>query len=172
MKQNKDVRAMIKSILANHKHAVDLVNSYTDNAEDVMEYIRNWLKSKSIVLEKDNPRSLKFSSQKIKDIFAKHNEPYDIENCYYYIGVNSDVIEAYAEMNTTKTNKVWTNAQNEIKNCLGRTSRGGAWYRVDETYTLISPASERGLSLDDIKSSVEKNLQDFLDNIKVFESKL
>ncbi len=175
LKGNKDIRKLCKEILREHRDAVEILKAYTDNAEEVMKYVKSRVQSdfSGAVTVQDNGFSKRFYSKSMLEFFTRHGE--DISNggqvkCSISFGGKDGPIVGIFGLDKRRDEK-WSPAQQIIMNVTTPDKKRSEMYFTVVNEKLISE-EERELPFDEIKPKLDERLAALFDKIREIENKL
>lgn len=174
--ENKELRDLCKQIYREHKDALEILLSYTDNGEEVIRYSKDWLCAHypDIVLFKDNALTFRFYTKTIEEYFARHGEGFyaadGTAKCLIDFGQwYGPVVSAFC---LTKTRKEqWSVAQKKIMAQVAPNKRQGDLYFRFNKLTLLD-GDNRQRPFEEIRPALERGLEILIERVKKFDEML
>ncbi|MBQ6922418.1 MAG: PD-(D/E)XK nuclease family protein [Clostridia bacterium] len=162
LRNNVKIRALCKEILKKHADAIELLNHYTDNVDEVYEFIYEWVKENisDIHYIYFKGRQLSFYTNKIFDFFAKFGRQVEITKSWFafQVGVNSKDGPIKLGIGLGKQTEEWGEPETIIKEKVLPDKLFGNKYCTLFQIELLSD-SDRQLSIEEIKPQLEERLQ-------------
>lgn len=183
LKNNKDIASLCRKIRKDHKEAINILLNYTDNAEEVIKYCVERLKSAFTVKEiHQTALSASICTKKIAELFAKHGEGITLENgsfkCRYEIGCKDGPILLSISMETANGN--WSAPQLFIKDCAKYNGYMGNKYCTLFNKIVLLPeegrmqpfVASKSDEYKELKIELDKKINEFLNKIIPIEEQL
>lgn len=162
LKNNIKVRSLCKEILKKHADAIELLNHYTDNIDDVYEFIYEWFKENisDIHYIYYKGRQLCFYTDKIFDFFAQYGRQVEITKSWFCFGsgINSKDGPVKLWIGLGKQTDEWGEPETIIKNKVLPDKPFGNKYCTLYQIELLSDG-DRQMSFESIKPQLEERLQ-------------
>ncbi len=162
LRNNVKVRALCKEILKKHAEAIELLNHYSDNVDEVYEFICGWFKENisNIHYIYFKGRQLCFYTDKIYELFAKYGRSVEITKSWFafQVGINSKDGPIKLGIGLGKQTEEWGEPETIIKNKVLPDKTFGNKYCTLFQIELLSD-SDRQLSMEEIKPQLEDRLQ-------------
>lgn len=173
--ENKELRSLCKQIMHDHRDALDILLSYTDNGEEVIRYSKEWLqKNGNVILWKDSALSFRFYTETIRDYFERHGETlYAADGtvkCLWDFGQWD--IPVVSVCCLTKTHEeTWSAALKKVMAAVNaKKKQGNRFFRLGKS--ILLDENDRQQPFEIIRPKLEQNLQILLDKIKQFDNLL
>lgn len=161
LRNNVKIRALCKEILKKHADAIELLNHYSDNIDEIYEFIYAWVKENiaGIHYIYFKGRKLCFYTDKIYDLFAKYDRQVEITKSWFafQVGVNSKDGPIKLGIGLGKETEEWGEPETIIKNKVLPDKPFGNKYCTLFQIELLSD-SDRQLSMEEIKPQLEERL--------------
>lgn len=162
LRNNMKVRALCRDILKKHADAIELLNHYTDNIDDVYEFINGWIKENisGVHYIYFKGRQLCFYTNKIFEFFAKYGRQVEITKTWFSFGtyITSKDGPIKLGIGLGKQTEEWGEPETIIKTKALPDKPFGNKYCTLYQIELLSE-SDRQMSLDEIKAKLEEKLQ-------------
>lgn len=162
LRNNMKVRALCRDILKKHADAIELLNHYTDNIDDVYEFINGWIKENisGVHYIYFKGRQLCFYTNKIFEFFAKYGRQVEITKSWFSFGtyITSKDGPIRLGIGLGKQTEEWGEPETIIKEKVLPDKSFGNKYCTLFQMELLSD-SDRQMSLEDIKPQLEERLQ-------------
>lgn len=174
--ENKELRDLCKQIYREHKDALDILLSYTDNGEEVIRYSKERLCAHypDIVLFKDNALTFRFYTKTMQEYFTRHGE--DIYAADGTVKCLCDVgqwdVPVVSVFCLTKTHEEqWSAALKKIMEKVAPNKRqGGRYFRFNKLTLLDGDSRQR--PFEEIRPQLEQGLQVLAERVKKFDDML
>ena len=177
LKNNPALRSLCKDILRRHADAIELLNSYTDNVDDVYAYVANeWIPAHvpNVAEMEFKGKQLRFYTKPIADFYAKHNHPIKINPAYWAVTANlgsKDGPIVFGFGLGKNPDDEWTETDVTIRNMLDPDKKMGSRFCTLFTVELLS-AEDRQNKFGEIKEQLDDRLAVFLKKLNAFEAEL
>ena len=162
LRNNLKVRSLCKEILKKHADAIELLNHYTDNIDEVYEFIYGWLKENisGIHYMYYKGRQLCFYTDKIFNFFANYGRQVEITKSWFAFqaGITSKDGPVKLGIGLGKQIETWGVPETIIKEKVLPDKSFGNKYCTLFQIELLSD-SDRQLNLEEIKPQLEERLQ-------------
>ena len=162
LRNNMKIRALCKDILKKHADAIELLNHYTDNINEVYAFIYDWVKENisDVRYIYFKGKQLCFYTNKLYDFFSKYDRQIEITKSWFSCGVyiNSKDGSIKLGIGLGKQTENWGVPETIIKEKILPDKPFGNKYCTLYQVELLSE-SDRQMSFDDIKSKLEERLQ-------------
>lgn len=162
LRNNVKIRALCKEILKKHADAIELLNHYSDNVDEVYDFIYKWLKDNvpNIHYIYYKGKQLCFYTDKIYKLFAKYNRQVEITKSWFafQVGVNSKDGPIKLGIGLGKQTEEWGEPETIIKEKVLPDKPFGNKYCTLFQIELLSD-SDRQLSIEEIMPQLEERLQ-------------
>lgn len=177
LNKNPDLRRLCKKIKKEHADALKILNEYTDNAEDVVNYTFNWCKQHipNMKLTRNSNSTFDFCTDDFEKFFTDHNQQIvNFKNrltlkctCGY-----SETIVLGISLQK-ESNEKWNTAEKLIINNFApnKTNLNNIITLKNYAIILVS-ANERDTDLENLKSQLDIKLNEFYTKLLDFEAKL
>lgn len=174
--ENKELRSLCKQIMHDHRDALDILLSYTDNSEEVVAYGKRWLQEHypDLILLGSGKLTFNYYTQTIKDYFARKGEDLCAADgtvkCMRGFGLWDETINGKWQLTKTRS-ETWSNACKAIMQAVAPGKKQGErYFRFDQL--ILLDENERQQPFEIVRPKLEQNLQILLDKIKQFDNLL
>ena len=175
LKNNIKVRALCKEILKKHADAIELLNHYTDNVDEVYNFIYTWVKDNVQDVSKIyfKGRQLCFYTKAILDLFAKYSRKVEITESWFsfQVGITSKDGPIKLGIGLGKQTDNWGEPETIIKNEILPDKPFGNKYCTLFNIELLSE-NDRQLGIEEIKNQLQDRLQIALIRLREMEKSL
>lgn len=166
LRENEDINRLCAKILREHAEALAYVNSYHDNADDVVAYCVEQLGAiENMHQVKTTPTLFEAVTDSMNEFFIKRHENIDAENmCKCRISLSSAKGDISVGVSLQKfSTENWSAAQTELMRKLCPNKTAGDRYFSFEKFVILS-YSERSESFDNVnvKSKVDNAIKKFI----------
>ncbi len=176
LKENKEIRNLCKRIVREHKDALDILLSYTDNAEVAIGYCKDWLENNfdGITVYKGSRLGFRFYTKAMKEYLDKSGESLYSENNVFRVGGNlcqSDGPVTCGFGLDKGRNEVWSDAMKKIMRAAAPDKKQGNMYFTVSLFELLSE-QDRSQSFEEIKPKLKIKLTELEMKLKEFDELL
>jgi len=175
LKNNMKVRALCKDILKKHADAIELLNHYSDNIDDVYDFTYNWIKENVSNIHNlyYKGRQLSFYTNSIYNFFAKYGRQVEISKSWFSFGlsINSKDGPVKLGIGLGKQTEEWGEPEQIIKKEILPDKAFGNKYCTLYQIELLS-ATDRQKNINEIKDLLEERLQNALLKFREIENVL
>ena len=166
LKENKELRKLCKEIKRRHAAALELLNSYTDNAVEVIAYCKKRVEAEinGTVILKSSNQAVYFYTGAMKDYFDQFGE--DIRNeemakcCGEFI-CSKDYISVVVSLKKSREEE-WSAAQLAMMEKIAPNKKRGDMFFSLASAAILTP-DLRDLPFKAVKPTADKNLSAFID---------
>lgn len=169
LKGNKELRALCKGIIRKYGDALRLLNEYTDNALDVIDYCKQWLTDNcnGVHIFRDGKMSFDIFTDSTKKYFEAHDGGLFLNSgeckCRATVRADNAVV---ASLCIAKSRDIaWSEAQKAVMDTFMPDKKRGELYFGFAAVTLITE-QDRELSFEEVRPHLDKNLECFADKIR------
>lgn len=170
---NPEVRRLCKQILREHGEALEILKAYTDNAEEAVNYCKQYLQTHSadFLLYRDGKASFEFYTRSAERYFSANGETiFTLSKrlkLRYGITSAKGAADAYVTLEKEQAEQ-WSAAQSKLLNAMS--NRAGEKYCTLFSEELLSE-EERRMDFQAVKDVLELRLQGFIRAAEEFEIK-
>lgn len=167
LKGNKELRALCRQILREHGEAIEILNSYTDNAKEVIKFCEDWLTAnyEGLCVYRRFDLSFSFYTKAMKEYMERHGDSILREDGYHKLGCHlicpNGPIETCISL-SKRSEDEWSEAQLKLQKDLMPQKKVGTQYFSFNKITLLS-ANEREMPFAEIRVKLEKELVYFVE---------
>lgn len=171
---NKELKSLCKQICREHKEAVELLLSYTDNIEEVQKYCAEWFKINiPNITFKGGKTTFEFYTDSMKKVFEINGQNIALNDsnlwkcrCVFGYGENVPIVISLQK----NVNEEWDIVQSKIINYFAPQKKpGNKYFTINEYSTEILSIEERNMDFESVKSIVDKQLSEFANKLQEFE---
>lgn len=179
LNENKELRDLCKKIRREHEEALQILNSYTDSAEEIIAYCKTWLKNNyddiCFVMSDRKKMSFGFYTKTLEAFFVKQGERFIDEDglikCAYGIsGCDRSIDGAYSLYKNREAN--WSPAQEQIMQMVAPNKKRGNLFFSFLQQSFLSEEARYGEFGENAKAEINAQLQILMKKLQDFDDRL